>query len=207
MKRILIAFFALMLLLPATVGAESGDWNLHVGTGIYVSQLGFSRNIGSMEIGANVDSGFPNIFIYSLFSSDEPAEGVSKSEMIWENFKTSITSAVAGDIYFRYDVIPSDTFDLDFSVGLAGIYADLSLLKIVEGFVEAGMRLGVNFTEHSGIYLEANLPAYAVAAVKTDDGWSWGHGFLFSPTDSETPKTMLLVTGLFCTRIGYRHTF
>ena len=207
MKKILTALLVIMLIVPASLAAAEGDWNLHVGTGIYVSQLGFSRNIGRMEIGANLDSGFPNLFIYSLFSLDETEEGVSKSEKLWNNLKNSITSAVAGDVYFKYDVLPSETFDLDFSLGLAGIYADLSSLRIAGGFAEAGLRFGMNFSSHSGIYLESNIPVYAVVAVKSDGEWDWGHGFLFSPTESDAPKALLLVTGLFCTRIGYRHTF
>lgn len=206
MKKILTALLVFMIIVPAALAAAEGDWNLHAGTGIYVSQIGFSRNIERMEVGANVDSGFPNLFIYSLFSLEDE-EGKTKGEQVMENLKMSVTSAVAGDIYFKYDVLPSETFDLDFSLGAAGIYADLSILKIAGGFAEVGFRFSINFSSHSSIYFESNVPAYAVVAAESDGSWDWAHGFLFSPSESDAPEALLLVTGLFCTRIGYRHTF
>ena len=37
MKKILTALLVIMLIVPASLAAAEGDWNLHVVTGIYVS--------------------------------------------------------------------------------------------------------------------------------------------------------------------------
>ncbi len=207
MKKTVTVLSALLILLSC-LNANSEDtgredWNLHFGTGIYVSQIGFSRNFGEMEVGANLDTGFPNLFIISMIDGASENGGLTGQD-IWTSLTGSLSIAYAGDVYFKYDVIKSGKFDFDLSVGLAGIYSTLSFLRIAGGFVEAGFRLGYNFNSRNGIYLETNVPAYAFTAsqAKNDEEWSYQSGFL-----TEEPATMLLISGLFCTRIGYRHSF
>ena len=208
MKKSIIALLVLALLLPLSLSAteKSGEqWNLHLGSAIYVSQIGVSRDVGQWEFGLNVDSGFPNVVIFRMM--DEPDEGQTKSQQFWEAVKGSLTLAYGGDIYAKFDVIPSDTIDLDFSLGIAGIYANLTgLAKIAAGFAEAGMRFTWNINEHNGLYFETNVPLYTLLVTKDTSGEVNTHGtFLFSGDDGLA--TLFTITGLFCTRIGYRVSF
>lgn len=209
MKKTLMVLLVLALLLPLSLYAfeKSGSqWNLHTGSSIYVSQIGVSRDVGDWEFGLNLDSGFPNLVIYSMLQ--EPGEGISRGEQFWQALKGSLTLAYAGDIYAKFDVVRSSAIDLDLSAGIAGLYVNLaSLGTIAGGFAELGLRLGWNFNEHNGIYLETNVPLYALIVTKdksTGDR-TLNHVFLFAGDDGI--GTLLMITGLFCTRIGYRYSF
>ncbi len=209
MKKTLIALLVLALLLPLSLSAteKSGEqWNLHLGSAIYVSQLGVSRDVGQWEFGLNIDSGFPNLVIFSM--AEEPDEGMTKAQQFWQAVKGSLTLAYGGDIYAKFDVIPSDTIDLDLSVGVAGIYAHLAgLAKIAAGFAEVGLRFTWNISEHSGIYFESNAPLYTLLVTKdSSTGETEVNGtFVFSGDDGLA--TLFTITGLFCTRVGYRISF
>ena len=209
MQKTLIILLVLALLLPLSLSAfdkTGSQWNLHTGSSIYVSQLGVSRDVGQWEFGLNLDSGFPNLVVYSMLQ--EPGEGVSRGEQFWEALKGSLTLAYAGDIYAKFDILRSSALDLDLSAGIAGLYVNLDALgTITGGFAELGLRLGWNFNAHSGIYLETNVPLYALIVTKdksTGDK-TLNHVFLFAGDDGV--GTLLMITGLFCTRIGYRHSF
>ena len=208
MKKTITLLLVLALLLPLSLSAaeKSGEqWNLHLGSAIYVSQLGVSRDVGQWEFGLNVDSGFPNLVFFSM--SEEPDEGQTKAQQFWQAVKSSLTLAYGGDIYAKFDVIPSDIVDLDFSLGIAGIYANLpGLVTLGAGFAEAGMRFTWNFNEHNGFYVESNVPLYTVVVTKDSSDEVNVHGtFLFSGSDGLS--TLFTITGLFCTRVGYRISF
>lgn len=209
MKRTMIALLVLALLVPLSLNAaekSSAQWNLHAGSAVYVSQLGVSRDVGQWEFGLNADSGFPNVVFFA--AAGEPEEGQTKGEQIWEAIKGSLTMVYGGDIYAKFDVIPSDTIDLDFSVGIAGVNANLTgLAKVTALFAEAGMRFTWNINAHNGLYIETNVPLYTLLAVKdSSSGETSLEGtFLFSGDDGLA--TLLTITGLFCTRLGYRYSF
>lgn len=208
MKKTIAALLVLSLLLPLSLSAVEKDgeqWNLHLGSAIYVSQIGLSRDVGQWEFGLNVDSGFPNLVF--VIMAEEPDEGMTKAQQFWQAVKGSLTLAYGGDIYAKFDVIPSDTIDLDLSLGIAGIYTNLpGLAKIAALFAETGMRFGWNFNEHNGIYFETNVPLYTVLMTKNTSGEKTVDGtFLFSGDDGLA--TLLTITGLCCTRIGYRISF
>lgn len=204
MKKVIAIVLMLSLLLFSLFAEENEKddrFSLSVGSGIYVSQLGFAKDLGRMEVGININSGFPNLFIYSLFNLDdtEPVEN-----QIWSNLKDSITLAFAGDIYFKYDVINGKKTSLDLSVGIAGLYAgNFFENKLYMGFLEFGSRFTYFFNSGNGIYIESNIPIYAVSGSTNKEGeTTLSNGFLFS----EDVGALLLVTGLFCTRVGYRIT-
>lgn len=209
MKKTLIVLLVLALLLPLSLSAfdkPGSQWNLHIGSSIYVSQMGVSRDVGEWEFGLNLDSGFPNLVIYSMLQ--EPGDGISRGEQFWQALKGSLTLAYAGDIYAKFDVVRSSAIDLDLSAGIAGLYVNLEPLgTIAGGFAELGLRLGWNFNEHNGIYLETNVPLYALIATKdkSTGETTLNHVFLFKGDDGI--GTLLMITGLFCTRIGYRYSF
>lgn len=204
MKKVIAIVLMLSLLLFSLFAEENEKddrFSLSVGSGIYVSQLGFAKDLGRMEVGININSGFPNLFIYSLFNLDntEPV-----GNQIWSNLKDSITLAFAGDIYFKYDVINGKKTSLDLSVGIAGLYAgNFFENKLYMGFLEFGSRFTYFFNSGNGIYIESNIPIYAVSGSTNKEGeTTLSNGFLFS----EDVGALLLVTGLFCTRVGYRIT-
>ncbi len=204
MKKVIAIVLMLSLLLFSLFAEENEKddrFSLSVGSGIYVSQLGFAKDLGRMEVGININSGFPNLFIYSLFNLDD-TEPVGNQ--IWSNLKDSITLAFAGDIYFKYDVINGKKTSLDLSVGIAGLYAgNFFENKLYMGFLEFGSRFTYFFNSGNGIYIESNIPIYAVSGSTNKEGeTTLSNGFLFS----EDVGALLLVTGLFCTRVGYRIT-
>ena len=204
MKKVIAIVLMLSLLLFSLFAEENEKddrFSLSVGSGIYVSQLGFAKDLGRMEVGININSGFPNLFIYSLFNLDD-TEPVGNQ--IWSNLKDSITLAFAGDIYFKYDVIKGKKTSLDLSVGIAGLYAgNFFENKLYMGFLEFGSRFTYFFNSGNGIYIESNIPIYAVSGSTNKEGeTTLSNGFLFS----EDVGALLLVTGLFCTRVGYRIT-
>ena len=204
MKKVIAIVLMLSLLLFSLFAEENEKddrFSLSVGSGIYVSQLGFAKDLGRMEVGININSGFPNLFIYSLFNLDD-TEPVGNQ--IWSNLKDSITLAFAGDIYFKYDVINGKKTSLDLSVGIAGLYAgNFFENKLYMGFLEFGSRFTYFFNSGNGIYIESNIPIYAISGSTNKEGeTTLSNGFLFS----EDVGALLLVTGLFCTRVGYRIT-
>lgn len=208
MKKTLMVILIVLLFLPLSLSAfdKSGtQWNLHIGSGIYVSQIGFSHDWGEWEFGINIDSGFPNLVIYAML--EEPKEGVTRGEQFLSAVKGSLSLAYAGDIYAKFDVIKSSALDLDLSAGIAALYVNLDSLRIAGGFAELGVRLGWNFTSHSGIYLETNVPLFALilANDRTSGEKTLSPIFLFAGEDGRA--ALLSITALFCTRIGYRYSF
>lgn len=203
---LLVLLLALELSLFAAENEEvkKDKWNIYLGTGVYVSQIGVSRDIKDMEVGLNFNSGFPNIFIYSLFNMED-VEGKTKGEQALEYLKESLTLAYAGDIYFKYDVVKKDNIDFDLSVGIAGLYtADFIGSEIMAGFIEAGTRFSYNFKNGHGIYAEVNVPIYAILRTTDSEGASTvEHALLFG----NDLATLASITGLCCTRIGYRFSF
>ncbi len=202
MKKVIAIVLMLSLLLFSLFAEENEKddrFSLSVGSGIYVSQLGFAKDFGKMEVGININSGFPNLFVYSLFNLDD-TEPVGNQ--IWSNLKDSITLAFAGDIYFKYDIINGKKTSLDLSVGIAGLYAgNFFENKLYMGFLEFGSRFTYFFNSGNGIYIESNIPVYAVSGSTNKEGeTTLSNGFLFS----EDVGALLLVTGLFCTRVGYK---
>ncbi|GEM_PF-2227582 len=202
MKKVIAIVLMLSLLLFSLFAEENEKddrFSLSVGSGIYVSQLGFAKDFGRMEVGININSGFPNLFVYSLFNLDD-TEPVGNQ--IWSNLKDSITLAFAGDIYFKYDIINGKKTSLDLSVGIAGLYAgNFFENKLYMGFLEFGSRFTYFFNSGNGIYIESNIPVYAVSGSTNKEGeTTLSNGFLFS----EDVGALLLVTGLFCTRVGYK---
>lgn len=202
MKKVIAIVLMLSLLLFSLFAEENEKddrFSLSVGSGIYVSQLGFAKDFGRMEVGININSGFPNLFVYSLFNLDD-TEPVGNQ--IWSNLKDSITLAFAGDIYFKYDIINDKKTSLDLSVGIAGLYAgNFFENKLYMGFLEFGSRFTYFFNSGNGIYIESNIPVYAVSGSTNKEGeTTLSNGFLFS----EDVGALLLVTGLFCTRVGYK---
>ncbi len=202
MKKVIAIVLMLSLLLFSLFAEENEKddrFSLSVGSGIYVSQLGFAKDFGRMEVGININSGFPNLFVYSLFNLDD-TEPVGNQ--IWSNLKDSITLAFAGDIYFKYDIINGKKTSLDLSIGIAGLYAgNFFENKLYMGFLEFGSRFTCFFNSGNGIYIESNIPVYAVSGSTNKEGeTTLSNGFLFS----EDVGALLLVTGLFCTRVGYK---
>ena len=202
MKKVIAIVLMLSLLLFSLFAEENEKddrFSLSVGSGIYVSQLGFAKDFGKMEVGININSGFPNLFVYSHFNLDD-TEPVGNQ--IWSNLKDSITLAFAGDIYFKYDIINGKKTSLDLSVGIAGLYAgNFFENKLYMGFLEFGSRFTYFFNSGNGIYIESNIPVYAVSGSTNKEGeTTLSNGFLFS----EDVGALLLVTGLFCTRVGYK---
>ena len=202
MKKVIAIVLMLSLLLFSLFAEENEKddrFSLSVGSGIYVSQLGFAKDFGRMEVGININSGFPNLFVYSLFNLDD-TEPVGNQ--IWSNLKDSITLAFAGDIYFKYDIINGKKTSLDLSAGIAGLYAgNFFDNKLYVGFLEFGSRFTYFFNSGNGIYIESNIPVYAVSGSTNKEGeTTLSNGFLFS----EDVGALLLVTGLFCTRVGYK---
>ena len=202
MKKVIAIVLMLSLLLFSLFAEENEKddrFSLSVGSGIYVSQLGFAKDFGRMEVGININSGFPNLFVYSLFNLDD-TEPVGNQ--IWSHLKDSITLAFAGDIYFKYDIINGKKTSLDLSVGIAGLYAgNFFENKLYMGFLEFGSRFTYFFNSGNGIYIESNIPVYAVSGSTNKEGeTTLSNGFLFS----EDVGALLLVTGLFCTRVGYK---
>lgn len=202
MKKVIAIVLMLSLLLFSLFAEENEKddrFSLSVGSGIYVSQLGFAKDFGRMEVGININSGFPNLFVYSLFNLDD-TEPVGNQ--IWSNLKDSITLAFAGDIYFKYDIINGKKTSLDLSAGIAGLYAgNFFENKLYMGFLEFGSRFTYFFNSGNGIYIESNIPVYAVSGSTNKEGeTTLSNGFLFS----EDVGALLLVTGLFCTRVGYK---
>lgn len=202
MKKVIAIVLMLSLLLFSLFAEENEKddrFSLSVGSGIYVSQLGFAKDFGRMEVGININSGFPNLFVYSLFNLDD-TEPVGNQ--IWSNLKDSITLAFAGDIYFKYDIINGKKTSLDLSAGIAGLYAgNFFDNKLYMGFLEFGSRFTYFFNSGNGIYIESNIPVYAVSGSTNKEGeTTLSNGFLFS----EDVGALLLVTGLFCTRVGYK---
>ena len=202
MKKVIAIVLMLSLLLFSLFAEENEKddrFSLSVGSGIYVSQLGFAKDFGRMEVGININSGFPNLFVYSLFNLDD-TEPVGNQ--IWSNLKDSITLAFAGDIYFKYGIINGKKTSLDLSIGIAGLYAgNFFENKLYMGFLEFGSRFTCFFNSGNGIYIESNIPVYAVSGSTNKEGeTTLSNGFLFS----EDVGALLLVTGLFCTRVGYK---
>ena len=204
MKKAIILILIVSLLtfsLFAETSEKTDQFSLSLGSGIYVSQLGFARDFGRMEVGVNLNSGFPNLFVFSLFNLDNTKP---IGDQIVSNLKDSITLAYAGDIYFKYDVLNGKRTSLDLSVGIAGLYAgNFFENKLYMGFLEFGSRFTYFFNSGNGIYLESNIPVYVVSGSTNKEGeTTFSNGFLFS----EDVGALLLVTGLFCTRVGYRIT-
>lgn len=207
MRKKIALLLVLLAVISVTVFATEEErkdrYNIYIGSGIYVSQLGFSRDFGKMEVGLNFNSGFPNLFLYSLLDlSDEEDKG----SQIIQNLKDSFTLAYAGDIFFKYDVSDIDNLNIDLSVGLAGIYSgDFLSNQVMAGFIEIGSRFMYLFNGgKGGIYLETNVPLYALIKTTNSSGESETQNAFLIGDDI---GALALITGLFCTRVGYKISF
>ena len=74
MKKIIILAFCVLLFISSALAAESGDVkenHLSFATGVFSSKLEYGRDISRWELGVGVESGFPNLFIFSLSSDSD----------------------------------------------------------------------------------------------------------------------------------------
>ena len=116
MKKIIILAFCVLFFISSALAAESGDVkenHLSFATGVFSSKLEYGRDISRWELGVGVESGFPNLFIFSL-SSD--------SDDVLQNLKDSFTLFTALEAFASFDVIPSLHHDLDLGLNIEGLY-------------------------------------------------------------------------------------
>lgn len=192
MRRIIVLLITLLIFTVPLAAGEGDKTSFSIGTGPFVSNLGIGRDLGQFEVGGNIYTGFPNLFIWTTI--DNP-------ENVWENLKGSLTLAAGGDIYGRYDLFRSLRHDLDIGPGIAFAYLNVLDNNVVSAFLELSSRYTFNFSNGGGIFLEANLPiATYMVNLSAEGGPSGSFSLLFG-------EGVLSLTALFCTRVGYIQRF
>ncbi len=211
MKRILLISLLLLLLIVPVMADDSHSndkWNIYAGSGVYVSHIGVGRDFGRMEVGANINTGFPNLFIVGAANIIKDDTVENKGEAMLEALVESFTLAYSADVYFKYDVLKSERTDLDLSMGIAGIYCDNFInTSLFSAFLEFGAKFTYNFKNGNGLYIETNLPLlHAISSKDTETG-KWNTPVVGTIFTAEGIGSALLISGLFCTRIGYAVRF
>lgn len=211
MKKILLISLLLLLLVVPVMADDSqtsDKWNIYAGSGVYVSHVGVGKDFGRMEVGANINTGFPNLFIVGAANIVKDDTVENKGEELLKTLIESFTLAYSADVYFKYDVLKSDRTDLDLSLGVAGIYCDnLFNSSLFAAFLEFGAKFTYNFKNGNGLYIEANLPLLHATSTTSAETGKWNTPTLGTLFTAEGIGSALLISGLFCTRIGYAVRF
>ena len=158
-------------------------------SGVFVSKIEYSRDISMIEVGAGIESGFPNLFIGATISNPED---------ILENLKDSFTLFVAAEVYGTFDVVPSQKHDLDLGVGIEGLYMNLFENNIFGVFLNGKARYAYNFSNGARIFIETNIPtvAYTFDTEGGDGAFSFFSG-----------EGVFALVGLFGTKLGFAFAF
>ena len=187
MKKIIILAFCVLFFISSALAAESGDVkenHLSFATGVFSSKLEYGRDISRWELGVGVESGFPNLFIFSL-SSD--------SDDVLQNLKDSFTLFTAFGAFASFDVIPSLHHDLDLGLNIEGLYLNFLDNNILGAFLNVRTRYAYNFSDMGRFFIEVNVP---VAAYSRNLESGTGDFGLF------LDEGVLAMAGLFGTKLG-----
>ena len=212
MKKTITALLVILLLLPLSLSAaeKTGEqWHISIGSSLFLSQLGVSRDVGVWEFGLNVSTGLTPLTIYEVQKTENLDLG--ETEQVLETLRKSFTSSFGADAYVKLDLISSGIFDFDISLAIAGLYSKLfsSDANTVVGFALMGTGLTWNLNEHNGIYLETGIPFYMVGIEK--DGTTGEKKlrgvYLLKNRDDDNTKGAAIIGLYFYARLGYRISF
>ena len=88
MRRTIALLITLLIFAVPLAAGEGDKTSFSIGTGPFVTNLGIGTDLGQFEVGGNIHTGFPNLFIWTTI--DNP-------ENVREKLKGSLTLAAGGD--------------------------------------------------------------------------------------------------------------
>ena len=159
MKKIIILAFCVLFFISSALAAESEDIkenHLSFATGVFSSKLEYGRDISRWELGVGVESGFPNLFIFSLSSLHHDLDLGLNIEGLYLNFLDNNVLGAFLNVRTRYAYNFSDmgrffievnvpvaaySRNLESGTGDFGLFLDEGVLAIVGLF---GTKLGLS---------------------------------------------------------------
>ena len=77
MRRIIVLLITLLIFAVPLAAGEGDKTSFSIGTGPFVTNLGIGRDLGQFEVGGNIYTGFPNLFIWTTIDNPENVWGHS----------------------------------------------------------------------------------------------------------------------------------
>lgn len=192
MKKVVILAFCVLICISSIIADETPvekKNHISLSTGVFMSEIAYSRDMGRFEVGGGINSGFPNLFIIAT---------ISDPENVLFNLKESFTTAAKAEVYGSFDIIPSERHDLDIGIGIEALYLNIFENDIMGIFLNGKLRYSYNFKNNGRLFLGISVPT--LTYTFNLDGGEGGFGIFQG-------EGALAMAGLVGTQIGYAFAF